>query len=292
MLGSGYAAEAFAKMKPTQPEFSALNSIYELREMPQLFKADYHKRGLRGVADYNLAIQFGWIPLLNDIKSFLSLQAKLQKRLAQLLRDNGRPVRRRITLKDESSPNAVAQGSSYSAFQPVLVTQYYASQPTWKTTTFFRERVWASAQFRYWLPGGPRDVEYSRRLLRALSGYRVTPDVIYNAIPWSWLVDWFSNLGYLLENLDYAGVAERLAADYFYIMRSQEWSMEYVASGSFKRRSGETFSVRATALTRAFAKSRVRGGPFDIALKEKDLSATQLGILGALGLSRLPDWSI
>jgi hypothetical protein len=123
-------------------------------------------------------------------------------------------------------------------------------------------------------------------MLARLYGLYPTPSVIYNAIPWSWLIDWFSNAGSLLENLD-TGVADRLAADYFYIMRSQEWSQEFVASGEFKKRNGDRFSARATATTRAYAKSRVRGGPFDPAVLENNLNGKQLAILGALGLSRM-----
>jgi len=287
MLGSQWAAEAYAKMKPTQPEFSSLNSFYELKDLPGMLRQRFLKDGFRSIGNYYLALKFGWEPLLKDIRALFFLQQKAEARLKQLLRDNGRPVRRRIKLRDTSSPNAIASGFSYSAFQPVLVTQYYKTQPSWKTTTYYQEKIWASARFRYWLPGGPRDIDWTNSMKRRLLGQAFpSPSQIYNAIPWSWLIDWFSNLGDLIENLD-AGVADRLAADYIYIMRSQEWSQEYQAQGKFARKSGEQFVASASALTRAFAKSRVRGGPFDPAILENDLNGTQLAILGALGLSRM-----
>lgn len=286
MLGSQWAAEAYAKMKPTKPEFSDLNSLLELRELPGLLRQRFTDGGFSKLGDYHLALEFGYKPLLRDVVNLAFKQRLAQLRLKQLLRDNGRPVRRRITLRDESVSGAPQSGFAYGALQPVLVTQYYVGQPSWRTTTYFRERIWASARFRYWLPGGPRDIQWTRKMMQRLYGRNVSPSALYNAIPWSWLIDWFSNLGDLIENLD-AGVADRLAADYFYIMRSQEWSLEYVAKGRFKRRNGEQFDVTATATTSAFAKSRVRGGPFDPAILTNSLSSSQLAILGALGLSRL-----
>jgi hypothetical protein len=273
-------------MKPTKPEFSDLNSLIELRELPGLLRQRFTKGGFNKLGDYHLALEFGYKPLLRDVVNLAFKQRLAQIRLKQLLRDNGRPVRRRNTLKDESVSGTTQSGFSYGALQPVLVTQYYVGQPSWRTTTYFRERIWASARFRYWLPGGPRDIQWTRKMMSRLYGRNVSPSALYNAIPWSWLIDWFSNLGDLIENLD-AGVADRLAADYFYIMRSQEWSLEYVAKGRFRRRNGEQFDVTATATTSAFAKSRVRGGPFDPAILTSNLSNSQLAILGALGLSRL-----
>lgn len=286
MLGSAWAAEAYSKMKPTKPEFSALNAMYELRELPQLLRQRLSESNLRNMGNYYLALEFGWKPLLRDIRNLVSVQSKAQDRLKQLLRDNGRPVRRRVLLRDLSSPNDSTAGTAYGSLQPVLSTQYYVSQPTWRRTTYFRERIWASARMRYWLPGGPRDIAWNRKMMARLYGLSPSPAVIYNMIPWSWLVDWFSNLGSLIENLD-SGVADNLAADYFYIMRSQEWSAEQVSRGLFKRPNGEVFSAVATSSTRAFAKSRVRGGPFDPSVLESDLNGKQLAILGALGLSRM-----
>jgi hypothetical protein len=286
MLGSNWAAEAYAKMKPTKPEFSDLNSLIELRELPGLLRQRFLDSGFNRVGSYHLALEFGYKPLLRDILNLAYKQRIAQERLKQLLRDNGRPVRRRIVLRDESVSGAPTSGTAYGCLQPVLVTQYYVRQPTWKQATYFRERIWASARFRYWLPGGPRDVAWTKKMLSRLYGREVSPSALYNAIPWSWLIDWFSNLGDLIENLD-AGVADKLAADYFYIMRSQEWSMERVSTGRFRRQNGTQFDVTATAWTTAYAKSRVRGGPFDPAILTNQLSNSQLAILGALGLSRL-----
>jgi len=110
--------------------------------------------------------------------------------------------------------------------------------------------------------------------------------MIYNAIPWSWLNDWFSNTGDILENLD-VGVADRLAADYCYLMQDCQTHREYYAEGKFHDKAGNIFSVSATSYSVAGTKNRIIGDPFGFSTNPNSLSATQLSILGALGLSRL-----
>lgn len=279
------AAEAFSRMKPTEPSFSGLNALYELKDVPRMLQQRFTPN-LRNAANLHLAIQFGWLPLLRDVRNFVQTQRAAQKRLAQLLRDNGRPVRRSITLLDEMTDPVVTNGTAYGTFVPILVTQYYRREPTFRNFRYSRERWWASARFRYWLPGGPRDVEWTNAMLRKIYGLDVTPQVVYNAIPWSWLVDWFSNLGHIISNLD-GGVADRLAADYFYIMRSREEYNRKDGFGFFQRKDGEKVNISGTAYNRAYSKWRMKGDPFGFNTSQISLSSMQLSILGALGISRL-----
>jgi len=274
-------------MKPTEPEFQFLNAAYELRELPGMLRQRFLQGpGLHKIGDFYLALEFGWKPLLHDVRSLVDFQRRAQKRLKQLLRDNGKPVRRAIMLSDTATSPVITSGSLYAALQPVLVTQYYASQPTWRQTEWSEERIWASARFRYWLPGGPRDIAWRRKMLNRLFGLTPTPQVIYNAIPWTWLIDWFSNLGDLIGNLD-NGVADRLAADYNYVMRERHNYREYYAQGKFRDPAGKTFAVSASALSDQLRLTRVVGGPFEPSVLEKDLNGRQLAILGAMGLSRM-----
>lgn len=281
-----WAAEAFSKMKPTAPLYSALNGAYELREVPDLLRQRLSDSPLRNIGSYYLALKFGWEALLGDIRNLVIAQRDAQKRIAQLLRDNGRPVRRRVNLAAAESERVTYESTGYWALQPVLVQQYYVSQPKFTESRIYRERIWASARFRYWLPGGPRDIAWKRRLLAELFGARPSPATIYNMIPWTWLIDWFLNLGYVIDNLD-AGVADRLAADYIYIMRHMEWRTDYQATGLFESKNGDSVPVSTSAVRLSYMKSREAGGPFDPALNQRELTPTQWAIGGALGLSRL-----
>nr|UJQ85860.1 MAG: hypothetical protein 1 [Leviviridae sp.] len=284
--GEAWGATAYSKMKPTQPDFSALNSIYELREIPGMLKQRFNYKDLKSISNYWLALQFGWRPLLNDVRNFVTLQRSAQQRLKQLLRDNGRPVRRRLDIHDLTSDPVFTIGSDYHSLNPTFVTQFYQRMTTFRYTSTIRDHCWASARFRFWLPGGPRDIHWKRRMLARIYGLTPSPSVIYNAIPWSWLVDWFTNLGDLIENLD-GGVADRLASDYFYIMRTWEKKVVKDATGFYLSVDGEPVSATASAHRTRTRKSRLIGNPFGFAPSQVPLSAMQWSILGALGLSRL-----
>lgn len=285
-LPDAWGAEAFARMKPTKPNMSGLNAIYELREVPGMLRQRFLENGLSSIGSYWLALKFGWEPLLRDVRSFVSTQMDAQKRLKQLLRDNGKPVRRKITLLDSSQEVESFKFKAFGCFQPIFESWYYVSEPSGEKITYNREKIWASARFKYWLPDGPQDVHWKRRMLAAIFGLNPSPRVVYNAIPWSWLIDWFSNVGFLIENLD-AGVADRLAADYMYIMRQKEWAIQQRAVGTFRDRYGQIVTASGTSQTTAFVKTRGVGDPFGFATSESSLSGMQLSILGALGLSRL-----
>jgi hypothetical protein len=284
--GRASGASAYAKMKPTQPEFNALNSIYELREIPGLLKQRFAFNDLKSMSNYWLALQFGWRPLLNDVRNFVLLQRSAQKRLDQLLRDNGRPVRRRVDVYDLSADPLISTGELYHALNPTFVTQFYRRESNYRYVTTIRDHCWASARFRFWLPGGPRNIAWRRKMLARLYGLTPSPAVVYNMIPWTWLVDWFANVGDLIENLD-GGVADRLASDYFYIMRTWEKRVTKEVTGHFRGIDGQNVTATATAHRTRTRKSRLRGHPFGFGPNNTPLSAMQLSILGALGLSRL-----
>lgn len=285
-IDSTMGSSAYNRMKPTQPNFQALNAIYELREVPGMLRQRFLKDGLYSIPNYWLALQFGWKPLLADIRNFVLTQINAQDRLKQLLRDNGRPVRRKVILFDKTVSESRASGSQIVVTQPGLVTQYYPKPGVYSLHTRDYDRGWASARFRYWLPDGPRDVLWRAKMMAKIFGLYPSPSVVYNALPWTWLLDWFVNIGDMLENME-AGVADRLAADYFYVMRSRGGVQTQEVTQYFQRQSGEVISVSGSSQTEWSHKARSIGDPFGWNTPSNNLSGMQLSILGALGMSRL-----
>ncbi len=284
--GSAWAAEAYAKMRPDQPSFQGLNALYELKDLPGMLSQRLSNSPLRNIGNYFLAEKFGWEPLLRDIRNLCKTQMGAQDRLKQLLRDNGRPVRRRIVLRDNVSP-VPWESTLYPGMWPTL-SGYFQRIPTQaKSVQWAYDKVWASAQFRYWLPDGPRDINWTRSMMAKIFGLYPSPIAVYNAVPWSWLADWFTNAGYVISNMS-GGVADRCAADYFYMMRQQALRTHYHAStGGWKSYSLEPVSWTCRSLTDQGIKTRVKGDPFGLATNQNSLTGMQLAILGALGLSRL-----
>lgn len=281
---AAWGATAYSKLKPTQPTFPGLNAIYEMREVPDMLRQRFLPN-LAGIGNYWLALKFGWQPLLNDIRNMVAFQQKAQNKLKWLLEKDGKPTRQSVNLLNTSTETPGWSGANYGALQPVLVTQYYAEEPTytWKRTD--TEKVWATGRFRFWLPSGPRDIAWKRRMMAELFGLYPSPRVIYNMIPWSWLVDWFTNAGDCLSMLD-TGVADRLAADYWYVMHNKTGTISYDCRGKFYQQNGSKFELSASVLSTSFLKFRSVGSPFGFNVNPNGLSPMQLSILGALGLSR------
>jgi hypothetical protein len=283
-----WGAQAYNRMKPTTPNFNLGNAAYELRELPSMVRGGFldPKHPLKSIGDYWLALKFGWEPLLRDCINLFITQQTIERRLKQLLKDNGRPVRRKVMIYDTSTDPARGQRSDIiQTFLPGLVTQYYAAPYTQAAKAWDFDRVWASAQFRYWLPEGPQDINWTRAMKARLFGLYPAPSVIWNALPWTWLIDWFGGVGDVLENME-AGVANRLAADYFFMMRERGARREVESSVGYRRRSGEIVKFQATSYSQWVHKNREMGDPFGFNT-QLPLSGMQLSILGALGASKL-----
>jgi len=321
----GYGVEALAALNPVQPDFTAAASLYELRELPGLLKdltrgvmtamEDFLKRGvvppgvnpelwrrwlgkspdvssLSKTAQWHLALSFGWLPVLSDIRNFLKARKDLHKRLAQVIRDAERPVRRRRQLRKDVNEHwtyTYVHGSSYNPYMsPSLNAYAYADEGVARTVVTVNsiDNMWAMAKFRYFLPPGPRDEAWSRNMRRRIMGGRITPHALYSVLPWSWLVDYFVGVGDFIKATD-DGVADLLICDYCYIMRNHEYVATVEAEQYMRGNGSGPVKVKSLYTYKAGCKSRTPGSLFGFRLKT-DLTVRQAGILSALGFSRLP----
>lgn len=237
-----------------------------------------------------LGYQFGWKPLLNDCKDFYLAHLALKNSLEQLIRDEGKAVRRKVRLRTNSFTNIGGIHSSYGAFDPTFVLQCYAGEPTFFDTYKYSEDVWLSGAFRYWLPLGNKvDWKWKAWMISRLFGLNPTPYRVYKAIPWSWLVDWFSNLGDVIAASS-SNVEERLAADYCYTMCHIKAQNIRESTGLFYDRNSwdARRPIQSTCTVTVEHKSRVPAGVFgpNVSDDPLDLTPTQAAILGALGVSR------
>lgn len=286
-----YGAEAYSAMKPTKPEFNAVTSVVELRDLVPMLRQRFLEKGWQNFnsGSLYLAYQFGWKPLLNDVANLYVTQQKLEKRIKQLLRDNGKPVRRRW--KAHGTDPVVTTSvftDEYGHIDPLnsFVGYFYSGSQSGVIKSTAYNDIWASAKFRYWLAAGPGDILWKPRLIAALYGAYASPAQIYRAIPWTWLIDWFGKLSVCLDNMD-AGVADRLAADYFYMMCHSGTSTLKSVTGHVWNEQLEPVEIHVSTQTVVDVKSRLKGDPFGINSDHLSMNPSQLAILGALGLSRV-----
>jgi len=286
-----FGAEAWNRARPAQPRLSVLNSLLELREWPSTTKPKILKyRNTKAWADYHLAIQFGWLPLLSDVQNFVQNFIERNKQADQLIRDEDRPVRRRFELGSKSHPNSnpSVRGQSYGAVQSGMVTDAFAGVPTYEDSCEWGNKLWFSGRFRYHLPGELRDLDWRRALIMKIVFGTPSPSVVYNAIPWTWLIDYFSNVGDIISNMD-NGLASTLTADYAFVMQTKYIRYTRKAYGYVKRHGGGNQDFQCSTQIVKETKERTIVNPFGPSFNDfGSLSDQQVGILGALGLSNLP----
>lgn len=290
--GSGdaraFAADAYSRMRPDKPSFEGFNALFELKDLPGMLKKrteDHIGQFANRGGNTHLELQFGWLPLLRDIQNLCTTQMGLQDRYKQLLRDEGEPVRRGVKLRALESDPVI--GTINPGMGPSLVSYFSRGPATCISSQQTFDLVWASAQFQYFLPAGPRDIAWRSKMKRAIFGLNISPIVVYNAVPWSWLADWFFNYGSVISNLS-STIADRCAARYFYMMRHQAIKTTMtISSGAWEAYTLKPIDVTTSSYTVQGNKTRLRGDPFGLATNPNSLNLSQLSILGALGLSRL-----
>lgn len=117
-------------------------------------------------------------------------------------------------------------------------------------------------------------------------GLEMTPSVLWELTPWTWLLDWASNLGSVAENLSRLDWSNVLL-DYAYLT----FVVKTTGSVSWQ---GPTQLSSTAYLSHSFIsqyykaeeKIREQASPYGFSVSWTGLNAYQLSILAALGMSR------
>lgn len=246
-----------------------------------------------------LNLRFGWQPFLGDLRKLYELQRSIDRRLATLVRNNGRWRRRTATLADESTLQYDVFDVPYLYWGVLgggpdhyLRTAHTFRQVTTRTTT----KRWFVGSYRYWVPDIGSS-EWTRRAVAHLYGVTPTPKLIWQAMPWSWLADWFSNMGDIVSNLSVNSVGYPVLR-WSYLMETRTTTVTAVAHCDHQGYGSpgdanywpEAKGQRFASEYREVRKLRVPGGnPFGFGLPSfswTGLSTGQRATLAALGVSR------
>jgi len=243
----------------------------------------------RKIGDEYLNQEFGWKPMISDVRDVISGIAHANSVLSAYEHGSGSMVRRRYSFPEEYTESTVALpgGSRYvkNADHPVfnLPENSYSLSLFRKDTT--RRKVWFSGAFTYHLPTGYKSrnklVELGAKA-NALLGVELTPELLWNIAPWSWAVDWFTNAGDVISNLsDWA--TDGLVLKYGYVMEHSSSSSTYYQVNT----GANTAPFLGSPVTASVeTKQRLVATPFGFGLNWEALSPRQWSIISALGLSR------
>lgn len=242
-----------------------------------------------------LNVQFGWLPFIDDLRKTVSAISNSCKIIRQYHRDSGRVVRRRLTF-----PPIVADISS-TTYTPSVGSSIVGMPLQWAYGTFpwtdilqpiLREQNSVqhysfSGAYSYLLNTDDTVIGRIERIeqeANRLLGTRLTPSVLWELAPWSWLTDWVWNVGDIVANASYLG-ADGLVMRYGYLMRHTiAYNRHSIVKGI--RLQGDLRSGPINVVYGRETKERVKGTPYGFGISPGALSTKQWAILGALGLTK------
>lgn len=186
--------EVLAKTNPSRPEVSVPNFLFELKDIPEMLhlKGQSHSKTRRSnsVAAYN----FGWNLLFQDITRLLDFTSQVDKRVKELTRLHQKGgLKRRRTVYSEQ----VTQRDPSTDFQTFNV---HVSGQRSRTTT---RKAWVTVRWKPDSPGMPTAEDLVHQARAVVHGWDFSSSglasTIWEAIPWSWLTDYFFNMGDFLN---------------------------------------------------------------------------------------------
>lgn len=279
-----YGAKGWARYKPDRPVQDVGTIIGEFHEFEQLGRL--YKEGSKSLAERILDREFGRGAAIRDILKLKSLQEDLDKRMKALLRNNGKPVRREGTITQDVSSSVSQINTPGPGVYPTLT--WGMSGPTRRTLiTTTQYRWWFSGRFRWWIPEfrTSKSGGWPPLLTAHLTGFNL--EAAWNLMPWSWLIDWFSNYGDVLSNI--LSVGQRgLVADYAYVMNERlvrdESRTDFMWQGVQHM---PTSSFRETS-----TKLRQHANPFGFGVSGAGFTPERAAILASLAITRSADGKI
>jgi hypothetical protein len=190
-----YATRLLARTNPTRSEYSVPVAIKELVDVTSLFKLAA-KSFTKFVGGAYLNYRFGWLQFINDVKTLATIVESVNSRVRELnsLAQHG-GLRRRVDL----DAYGVSQTSSFNNYRVIQST--YGVTLYGEYTYHTQYKIWGSVRWypRDYteLPTEPADV-WLAAVRQVFDLEMIDSETAYNLIPWSWLLDYFSNLGEFL----------------------------------------------------------------------------------------------
>lgn len=307
---AGWGDKAYSRSKPKLEKAGAGVFLAELRDAPRMIRGTsefFHDiwKGLGGnlnsktmgpkkVSDHFLNHQFGWIPFLSDLRKFYNAFDQADNHIHWLVKQNGQWSNRRVTLKSDITRERLSINAGFEMFPDSGVfsspwSPWYrvAEGPYWEVFEEVHTSITASGKFRYYRPEFDETLPDHRSALNSMKrqltlyGARINPSNIYKATPWTWAIDWVSNLGDLVDRAN-DSLVDSVATQYLFVMHHQKRIRRYVQHLPFSSGHVQLQFVRIVE-----TKQRQEGtSPYGFSLTLGDLTPRQFAIAGALGISR------
>jgi len=274
-------ATAIALTVPTAPSFNAASFIGEAMQdgMPSMVGVQSWRErtniARKSGGEY-LNVQYGWLPLVSDMRNFGRAVKRHSKILDDLKAGSGKLTRVGYQFPP-SYTTGHAEGTCfvYPGGSPELggVGPCYSN-------AYQQTSTWFKGAFTYVLPSSDTQLGKAKLFAREadkLFGIEPTPAAIWNAAPWTWALDWFTNAGDIMTNVSQLGQNGTVLV-YGYMMSSTSTTTTINVPGN------AAVSGMSKTLLQEF-KKRVPANPYGFGVTNESLTHAQEAIIVALGLS-------
>lgn len=283
-----------ARMSPSKPHVSLPNFLFELKDIPGMASeiggmgrdlrttVDLIKRGgdfligdsSRKYAELQLNVDMGIAPLLGDLERLYNLGAAFERRKREIERMNRKGGLRK-SIQIGTYVREIETTRNKSVFGRGNVT-IRATE-----TLSGRTERWATSRWKPKFPASAPSTDAD--VLRSILGLNFdrAPKAIWDAIPWTFVADYFSDIGDILEN---TGNALRYECYRMSMMTHTEKQARYQATYRSYPGSGWDGTLFTTRKSRTpISASLIPSfAPF--------ISAKQLSNLGNLAVARRSSW--
>lgn len=293
-----YGEQALNRINPLDlSESSIIQSIVELyREgLPSIPGATIRKTRelLKGSGGEYLNAVFGWAPLANDVKAIYDCYRKMDSLFKRLKAENGKKVRRKATLVNDTTRTTDTYIGPCLAYPQDHYTNNVPGQSKTMATLDIEDstRIWVVGAGSYYIPDID-SVEFHKKFLEQIYGARPSLAILYELMPWSWLIDYFTNVGDVIQ-YHFGPQLGTYVHQYSYLMRHRKITKTYRGGSGWTWSQPDAYQEAIYKPAPEFiarevyeTKERIAATPYGFGLKLSDLSSKQLAILTALGLSK------
>jgi hypothetical protein len=249
----------------------------------------------RELADHFINHEFGWAPFLGDLKSFFTTYLDASEIIKRITDENGKWVRKSVKVTKDVNSSVIDEVTlpfnsvSYSTpvFPVGIPSKFFLNPPSWSIVEKTSLSIHASGKFRFYRPEFDITLpDYSsawKSIMRLVKiyGLEVNPYHIWQATPWTWLVDWVTNIGSYIQRMSDT-LEDQVAAAYFYITAHKTVERTMTVELPFVN------GLKTLTFTRSYtSKQRVSAdSPYGFRVSWDSLSPERLAILGALGITK------
>lgn len=291
---SAYGPQAIRDTVPNRSSADLAQALIELKRegLPALIGSTFLRRRpgsipVRGSEEY-LNLEFGIKPLLRDLQDASRAVLNAREIINDFVEESGDKLHRTRSFPVQSGSTLFSNwdGVAYLQNHPRNPRDFF-SLPYFPLhdSMSWTQKVYFKGAYSYYLdPDWFEGIVGFANQAEYLLGLEMTPELLWEVTPWSWLVDWVTNIGDQISNLTSLG-SDNLVLRYGYLMRHTRVQRTRALRG-VKPKYHPMISQKVSATLSFERKERIRASPYGFGLDPDTFTGRQWSILGALGMTR------